>query len=120
MNSLWNMDVPGVVPEPGKLVRRAVEDDRPAHENETLDMVLDGSELVRHVDDRHSELAVQAGEETRDRLLGLRVHAGRRLVENEKRRLCRERLRDERSLLHAARERAKRPVGERLQADARD
>src|SRR4029453_15858056 len=46
MNSLWNMDVPRVVPEAGQLVRRAVEDDRPAHEDEALDVVLDGSELV--------------------------------------------------------------------------
>src|SRR5215468_7793719 len=108
MNSLWNMDVSGVVPEPGKLVGRAVEDDRPTDEDEALDVVLDGSELVRHVDDRHSELAVQVGEETCDRLLGLRVNSGRRLVENEERRLRCERLRDERPLLHAAREGAER------------
>ncbi len=48
------------------------------------------------------------------------VDAGRRLVEDEQRRLARERLRDECSLLHSARERADRRVGDVLEADAAD
>ena len=65
-------------------------------------MVLHRAELVRDVHDRDAELAVERSEELCQRLLRLGVDAGCRLVENEERRLARERLRDERALLHSA------------------
>src|SRR5262245_20246130 len=71
MNSLWNMGVSRVVPDAGQLARGSVEHDRAPHENEALHVVLDRAELVRHVDDRHTELVMQACEETSDRLLRL-------------------------------------------------
>src|SRR5687768_7855215 len=57
MNSLSSMEVPRVVPHAGKVVRRAVEDDRAADEDDPLDVVLDGTELMRDVHDGHTELA---------------------------------------------------------------
>ena len=114
------MDVPRVVPDAGKIAGRAVEDDRPADEDESLDVVLDRAELVRHVDDRHAELRVQRGEKLGERLLGLGVDARRRLVEHEQRRLPGERLRDERPLLHAARQRPDRRVRDAREPDAID
>ena len=78
-----------VVPDAGEVAGRAVEDDRPAHEDEALDEALDGAELVRDVQDRDAELRVQAIEEAGERLLRLGVDAGRRLVEHEERGLAR-------------------------------
>jgi hypothetical protein len=109
-----------VVPDPGKIPRGAVEDDRPPHEHESLDVMLDGSELVGDVDDRDSELAVQVGEEIGQRLLRLGVDTRRRLVENQERWLPGECLRDERALLHPAGESPDRCIGHRLEADAAD
>src|SRR5688572_30906268 len=71
MNSESNMDVRGVVPDAGKVPRPAVEDDRAADEHESLDVALDRAELVRDVEDRRSELSVQACEQRRERLLRL-------------------------------------------------
>src|SRR5688572_4584412 len=76
MNSLSSMDVCRVVPEAGQVVRRAVEDDRSPDEDEPLDVVLDRSELVGDVHDRHTKLAVERGEKPRERLLRLGVDAG--------------------------------------------
>ena len=120
MNSFANMDMARVVPDAGKVVGRAVEDDRAAHQHEALDVLLDRSELVRDVDDRHAQLAVEIGEELGERLLRLGVDAGRRLVEDQEGGLARERLRDEGSLLHPAGERANGHVRDRLEADAGD
>src|SRR4051794_20774207 len=92
MNSRSSMGVGGVVPDAGQARRRPVEDDRLAHEHEPLDEVLDRAELVRDVEDRHTELVVEAVEQRRERLLRLDVDAGRRLVEHEQARLRRERL----------------------------
>jgi hypothetical protein len=114
------MDVRRVVPDAGKVVRRAVEDDRSPDEDEALDVMLDRSELVGDVHDRRSELTVEPGEELRERLLRLGVDAGRRLVEDEQGRLPGERLGDERALLHPARESAERGVRDGAQADAAD
>src|SRR5690242_21405799 len=95
MNSRSSMLVRRVVPDARKVVRRAVEDNRAADEDEPLDEPLDGSELVGDVQDGDAELAVQLREKRRQRLLGLRVDAGGRLVEDEEAGLGRERLGDE-------------------------
>src|SRR5436190_17667373 len=65
MNSRSSMHVRGVVPDAGERRRRAVEDDPLAHEHEPLDDVLDRAELVRDVEDRDGELAVQPLEQLR-------------------------------------------------------
>jgi hypothetical protein len=108
------------VPDARKLVRRAVEDDLPAHEHEALNEPFDGAKLVRDVQDRHVELAVEAVQQRGQRLLRLDVDAGRRLVEHEQRRLRRERLGDERTLLLSAREPLQRAIGDRAEADPVD
>ena len=114
------MHVRRVVPEGRELVGRAVEDDPPSHEEESRHDMLDGSELVRDVEDRDAELGAELGEQDGERLLGLRVDTRRRLVEREEQRLGRERLGDEGALLQAARQRAQRRVGSVAQADALD
>ncbi len=59
MNSSSSMGVRRVVPHGREVARRPVEDDAAAHEDEPLDDVLDGAELVRDVEDRHAEVAAQ-------------------------------------------------------------
>src|SRR5919204_3804350 len=76
MNSRSSMDVGGVVPDTGQVSWGPVEDDLLAHEHDPLDEVLDGAELVRDVQDRHAELAVQPLEQRSERLLRLDVDAG--------------------------------------------
>ncbi len=114
------MHVPRVVPQAGQVVRRAVEDDRAADEDDALHVLLDRAELVRDVHDRDPELAVEVREELRERFLRLGVDTCRRLVEHEERGLRRERLGDECALLHPARQRAKRRIGDRGETDALD
>ena len=114
------VDVRRVVPDAGQARGRTVEDDSAAHEDEPLDELLDGSELVRHVEDRDRELAVQPVEQRRQRLLRLDVDARRRLVEHEQRRLPGKRLRDEGALLLPAGERPQRPPSDAREADAGD
>ena len=63
---------------------------------------------------------MQIGEEIGQRLLRFGVDTGRRLVEDEERRLSGERLRDERALLHPAGQSPERRVGHRLETDAAD
>ena len=82
--------------------------------------MLDGAELVGDVEDGHAELGAELGEERRERLLRLRVDAGRRLVECEQGRFGREGARDERTLLHAAGQRPQRRVRAVTQADTFD
>src|SRR5918996_1134564 len=94
MNSESNMDVGGVVPETREVGRRSVEDDRAAHEEEPLDVALDGAELVGDVDDGRPQLVVQAREQDGERLLRLHVDARRRLVEDEPPGLCGDHLAD--------------------------
>ena len=96
------MDVRRVVPEAGKPLGRAVEDDAAAHEEQAFDEALDRPELVRDVQDRHVQVTVQPVEQDGERLLRFGVDARRRLVEHEQGRLAGERLRDERALLLAA------------------
>ena len=72
--------------------------------------MLDRPELVRDVEDRDAELGPELAEERGERLLRLDVDAGGRLVECEQRGLRGERARDERPLLHPARERSQRGV----------
>ncbi len=81
-----------------------------AHEDEALDEVLDRSELVGDVQNRHAEVRVQLASSAaktpatrRRRRSSARRGRGRRLA-------C-ERLRDERPLLHPARQRPQRCVG---------
>src|SRR5918999_4074199 len=111
MSSDSNMDVRGVVPDAGQLTRRAVEDDSPAHEQQPLDVTLDRSKLVRDVEDRDSQLTVEAVEQRGQRLLRLDVDARRGLVEDEQRWLRRERLRDKCPLLLPAGQPGERVVG---------
>src|SRR5206468_11669697 len=87
MNSRSSMGVGGVVPDTGQGRRRPVEDDAAAHEHDALDELLDGAELVRDVEDRHTELLAEPAEERGDRVLRLDVHTGGRLVEDEQLRL---------------------------------
>jgi hypothetical protein len=105
------------VPHAGKLRRRAVEDDSFTHEDEPLDEALDGTELVRDVENRHPEFLLETMEQRSQRVLGLHIDPGRRLVEHEQLRLRRERLRDECTLLLATGQGAQPPAGERLQPD---
>jgi hypothetical protein len=114
------MDVRGVVPDARKLGRRSVEDDRPAHEHQALDVALDRAELVRDVENRHAEVGMEPCEELAERLLALRIDPGSRLVEREQPGTARERLRYQRPLLLAARETSQlgvRPVGEPHELD---
>src|SRR3990172_212900 len=116
MNSSSSMDVRGVVPDPRKAVRTAVEDDAPPDEHQPLHEPLDGAELVRDVDDRHAELPVELVEQRRQRLPRGRGDSGCGVVEDAERGLARERLGNERPLLRAAGESAERrvcPGGER-------
>src|SRR2546423_358487 len=69
MNSRSSMDVRGVVPDTGQGRGRPVEDDLAPDEHDALDEALDGTELVRDVEDRHLELLAEALEQTGDRLL---------------------------------------------------
>ncbi len=46
MNSLSNMHVCRVVPQAGQVAGPSVEHDRPPHEDQALDVVLDRAELV--------------------------------------------------------------------------
>ena len=103
------MDVcEGSCQTPGRSLRRAVEDDAAADEHEPLDDVLDGAELVRDVEDRDAELAVELARAAPPSAscASASTPVGR-LVEDEQRRLAGERLGDERALLLAARERAR-------------
>src|SRR5919198_976557 len=118
MNSSSSMRVRRVVPDAGQLLRATVEDDPLAHEYESLHEPLDRAELVRDVEDRDPELAVEALEQRAERLLRRDVDAGRRLVEREQRRPRGERLRDERALLLTAGEPQQRPAGEVRDPDA--
>jgi hypothetical protein len=92
------------MPAARKVLGSAVEHDAPLDEDEALDDGLDGAELVRDVEDRDAELAVQLCEQFGERLLGPDVDAGGRLVQDQKGGLARERLGDERALLLPARE----------------
>src|SRR6476619_117789 len=69
MNSRSSMGVGGVVPDTGQGRRRPVVDDALAHEHDPLHEVLDRSELMGHVQDRHAELRAEPPEQHRDRLL---------------------------------------------------
>ena len=102
MNSLSSMRVGGVVPLGREGAGRPVEDDAAAHEDEALHDLLDGAELVRHVEGRHLPVVAEAVEEAGKRLLRLSVDARGRLVQDEQRGLAGERLGDERPLLLAA------------------
>src|SRR6266540_1444181 len=109
MNSNSNMDVGGVVPQLGQGRGRPVEDDSLADEHESLDDVLDRSKLVRDVEDRDAELAVESSEQLRERLLRCDIDGGCWLVQREQPRVRYERLRDERALLLSAGESCQRP-----------
>src|SRR4051794_26302570 len=58
-----------VVPHAGKPARRTVVDDPTANEDDPVDDVLDGAELVRDVEDRDAELRPERLEEVPERLL---------------------------------------------------
>jgi hypothetical protein len=77
------MAVRGVLPDARQAGWRAVVDDAPAYEHQPLDEALDCAELVRHLHDRHAELAVDLVQERREGLLRGRVDAGRWLVQDE-------------------------------------
>src|SRR4029453_11487712 len=63
MNSSSNMGVRGVGPELGQGGRMTVEDDRLPDEHETLDVTLDGAELVGDVQDRDLQPSMQTVEQ---------------------------------------------------------
>src|ERR671914_651818 len=86
MNSDSSMRVRGVVPDAGQRRGRSVEEHAPADEDQALHEALDRAELVRDVEDRHRELAVQPVEECGEGFLRFGVDARRRLVQHEERR----------------------------------
>src|SRR5688500_17796064 len=120
MNSNANVEMRGVVPEAGQLGWWPIEDDAAADEDEALDEALDRAELVRDVEDRHSELALEPVEERGKGFLCLDVHARRRLVEDEQVRLAGKGLGDEGTLLLPARQARERPAGDRRESDPLD
>ena len=63
------MRVRGVVPHAGKAARRPIVDDATADEDDPVDDVLDGAELVRDVEDRDPELLAEPLEQEAERLL---------------------------------------------------
>ena len=71
------------MPHAGELRRWAVEDDSLAHQHESFDEALHGTELVRDLEDRHAEVLVQPVEQRAERILRLDVDAGRGLVQHE-------------------------------------
>src|SRR4051812_10940468 len=115
MNSRSSMGVRRVVPHIRQLGRWPIEDDRAAHEHDSLHEALDRAELVRDVEDGHVQFAVQLLEQRGEGLLGLDIDSSGRLVEDEQLRVGGEGLRDERALLLATgqgRQPAAREVGE--------
>ena len=105
------MGMRGVVPDIWQGRRRPVEDDAAADEDDSLDEALDGTELVRDVEDRHPELAPEPLQERGNGVLRLDVDPGCRFVEHEQLRLGGEGFRDEGALLLAAGERRQPPIG---------
>ena len=77
------MDVRWVVPQVRELGRRSVEDDCSPHEHDSLHEALDRPKLVRDVENRDVQFAVQLFEQRGQRLLSLDVDSRRRLVEDE-------------------------------------
>ena len=82
--------------------------------------MLDGSELVRDVQDGHAELPVQPGEQGCEGLLRRDVDSGRGLVEDEQLRVAGERLGHERALLLASGEPGERPICDLGEPDSVD
>src|SRR5215210_318657 len=120
MNSSSSMRVRGVVPDARQLGRGPVEHDRAADEDEPLNEALDRSELVRHVEDGHSQIAVKLVEEAGEGFLRFDVDARRRLVEDEQVGLGGQCLGDERALLLTSGQPLQRATGQQRQADAVD
>jgi hypothetical protein len=114
------MDMRRVVPACRERSRVAVENDAAPHEDEPVDVLLDGSELVRAEEDRHTEVVMELLEECGQRLLSVDVDARRRLVEDEQVRSCDKGFRQERALLLPARETAQDRPGLARKADALD
>ncbi len=71
---------------------------------DALAHLRDDREVVADEEDARPELLAQRGDEVEHLRLDRRVEAGRRLVEDEERRVLRERHRDDDALLHTARE----------------
>ena len=92
----------------------------PADEHEPVDVLLDSSELVRAEEDRHAEVPVELLEERGERLLGVHVDAGGRLVQDEQVRARGKRLGKERTLLLSSREPAQDRPGLVREADPLD
>jgi hypothetical protein len=114
------MDMRGIVPTGRERRRVAVEGDAAADEHEPVDVLLDGSELVRAKEDRHAEVPVELLEEGGERLLGVHVDAGGRLVQDEQVRARGKRLGKERTLLLSSREPAQDRPGLVREADPLD
>jgi hypothetical protein len=114
------MHVRRVVPYTRQAGGRPVETGLSLHEHDALNELFDGAELVRDVEDRDVELAVQRLGQRGQRFLGLDVDTCRRFVEHEQARLRGECLRDEGALLLSSGEHGERTLGERLQADSPD
>jgi hypothetical protein len=110
----------GVVPEGREVGRPAVENDPAAHEHKALDIALDRAELVGDVEDGDRQLAMESVEEVAERFLGLDVDTGRWLVEHEQRRVARQGLGDEGTLLLAAGQFRERPPPNRREPHAFD
>ena len=85
------------------LARRAEGEDAPVEHEQPVEPVVDAIEIVRRHDDRQPAVDELAYDDAQC-LFGLRVDAGRRLVEQQQPRLLRDRARDEDALLLAARQ----------------
>ena len=76
MNSWSSVHVGRVVPACRQVGGHAVEGNAAPDQQQTLGDVLDRAELVRDVEDRHMQLAVEAREQGGERILGVGIDAG--------------------------------------------
>src|SRR2546426_700246 len=75
-----------------------------AHHHHVVGDLADQGEIVRDEQHRHAQALLQRGDQLQDLLLDGHVERGRRLIGNQQLRLARDRYRDHRALLLAARE----------------
>ena len=100
------------------LTRRSLGDDRALVEQHEPLGVLAGEREVVHRRHHGQAVAPQRVDELEHELLAAEVERRRRLVEQQHRRLLRERAREDRALQLAAAVRAERPFGEGLELEA--
>src|SRR5215813_6296727 len=100
-----------------EIVGAPVEDEAAIEAGELGHFLRDDADVVAHQDERHVALAIQVVQQGVEARLRLRIHAARRLVQDQEFRLGDERPGDEHALLLPDRERADTGGGMRLHAD---